>query len=67
MRHDRALCGGPAAGALLRAQHGSYLGMILLGGAAVVAGSLFLLWARCVLSRRAKEPKRILSSLVNVV
>ncbi|PIL34880.1 MFS general substrate transporter [Ganoderma sinense ZZ0214-1] len=61
-----ALCGGPAAGALLKAQHGSYLGMILLGGAAVVAGSLFLLWARCVLSGRIREPKQLLSHL-NVV
>ncbi len=63
---DRALCGGPAAGALLKAQHGSYLGMVLLGGIAVVAGSLFLLGARSALSRRMSEPKQ-LSRLLNIV
>ncbi|RDX44156.1 MFS general substrate transporter [Lentinus brumalis] len=50
-----ALCGGPAAGAILKADHGSYLGMMLLAGIAVVAGSLFLLWARFTLSSRASE------------
>ncbi|KAI0671247.1 MFS general substrate transporter [Trametes maxima] len=47
-----ALCGGPVAGAMLKSEGGSYLGMIMLGGAAVVAGSLFMLWARIALSRR---------------
>ena len=41
--------------------------MIVLGGAAVVAGSLFLLWARYVLSRRTREPKQLFSRLLNVV
>ncbi|KAI0738828.1 MFS general substrate transporter [Daedaleopsis nitida] len=50
-----ALCGGPAAGAILHADGGSYLGMILLAGSAVVAGSLFLLWARCTLGRRLSD------------
>ena len=63
---DRALCGGPAAGAILKSAGGSYLGMILLGGTSVVVGSLFLLWARCVLSRRMTEPEQ-LSRLVNIV
>ena len=49
---DRALCGGPAAGAILRDAGGAYLGMILLAGVSVVAGSLFLLWARLTLSCR---------------
>ena len=40
--------------------------MIILGGAAVVAGSLFLLWARFVLSSRMREPKR-LSRVLNIV
>lgn len=40
--------------------------MIILGGVAVVAGSLFLLWARCVLSSRMPEPKR-LSRVLNIV
>ncbi|TBU55768.1 MFS general substrate transporter [Dichomitus squalens] len=61
-----ALCGGPAAGAILKSEGGSYLGMILLGGTSVVAGSLFLLWARCMLSRRTTEPKE-LSRLLHVV
>ncbi|KAI0350173.1 MFS general substrate transporter [Trametes cingulata] len=46
-----ALCGGPVAGAMLKAEGGSYLGMIMLGGATVIAGSLFMLWARLALSR----------------
>ena len=40
--------------------------MILLAGIAVVAGSLFLLWARCVLRSRMREPKR-LKRLLNIV
>ncbi|KAH9919152.1 MFS general substrate transporter [Epithele typhae] len=47
-----ALCGGPAAGAILKANGGSFLGMMILGGSAVVGGSLFLLWARTTLSRQ---------------
>ncbi|KAI0350162.1 MFS general substrate transporter [Trametes cingulata] len=47
-----ALAGGPAAGALLRAGHGSYTGMIVLCGVSNVAGSLFMLWARLRLDRR---------------
>ncbi|OCH92818.1 MFS general substrate transporter [Obba rivulosa] len=41
-----SLCGGPAAGALLKFSHGSYSGMIALSGSTVLVGSLFLLWAR---------------------
>ena len=51
----RALCGNPAAGAILHSHGGSYMGMIVLAGTAVVAGSLFLLWARCTLSRRPSD------------
>ncbi|TCD65866.1 hypothetical protein EIP91_002128 [Steccherinum ochraceum] len=41
-----SLCGGPAAGALLKLSHGSYLGMIMLSGASVLFGSFFILWSR---------------------
>ncbi|CDO72294.1 hypothetical protein BN946_scf184970.g146 [Trametes cinnabarina] len=47
-----ALCGGPVAGAMLKAGGGSYLGMTMLSGATIIAGSLFMLWARLALSRR---------------
>ncbi len=47
-----ALAGGPAAGALLRAGHGSYTGMIVLCGVSNVAGALFMLVARLRLDRR---------------
>ncbi|KAI0629928.1 MFS general substrate transporter [Trametes polyzona] len=47
-----ALCGGPVAGAMLKAEGGSYLGMIMLSGASMIAGALFLLWARLVVSKR---------------
>ncbi|KAI0629937.1 MFS general substrate transporter [Trametes polyzona] len=47
-----ALAGGPAAGALLRAGHGSYTGMIVLCGVSNVAGALFMLAARLRLDRR---------------
>ncbi|EIW52339.1 MFS general substrate transporter [Trametes versicolor FP-101664 SS1] len=47
-----ALAGGPAAGALLRAGHGSYIGMIVLCGVSNVAGALFMLVARLRLDRR---------------
>lgn len=40
-----SLAGGPAAGALLRHNHG-YIGVIVLSGSTVVVGSLFLLWAK---------------------
>ena len=49
---SRALCGGPAAGAILRAAGGNYLGMMLLAGVSVVAGSLFLFWARLTLNAK---------------
>ena len=49
---NRALCGGPAAGAILKAGGGSYLGMMLLAGVSTLAGSFFLLWARATLSRQ---------------
>ncbi|THG97867.1 hypothetical protein EW026_g4221 [Hermanssonia centrifuga] len=47
-----SLAGGPAAGALLRLNHGSYVGMIALSGSTVVFGSLFMLWARLRIDRR---------------
>ncbi|KAI8986299.1 MFS general substrate transporter [Trametes punicea] len=47
-----ALAGGPAGGALLKAGHGSYTGMIILCGVSNLAGSFFLLWARLHLNRR---------------
>ncbi|KAJ8496268.1 hypothetical protein ONZ51_g1203 [Trametes cubensis] len=46
-----ALCGGPVAGAMLKAEGGSYLGMIMLGGTTILVGSLFFLWARLALAR----------------
>lgn len=52
MHDNRALCGGPVAGAMLRAEGGSYVGMTMLAGTSVIAGALFLLWARLTLSRR---------------
>ncbi|GBE85455.1 Aspyridones efflux protein [Sparassis crispa] len=39
-----ALCGGPAAGALLKLQHGSYTGMIILSGTTIVGSRLTLSW-----------------------
>ncbi|KAI8986291.1 MFS general substrate transporter [Trametes punicea] len=50
-----ALCGGPVAGAILKADGGSYLGMIMLAGATILAGSLFMLWARLTLARRLSD------------
>ncbi|EIW52352.1 MFS general substrate transporter [Trametes versicolor FP-101664 SS1] len=47
-----ALCGGPVAGAMLKAEGGSYVGMTMLAGTSVIAGALFLLWARFSLSPR---------------
>ncbi|EMD39496.1 hypothetical protein CERSUDRAFT_111804 [Gelatoporia subvermispora B] len=47
-----SLGGGPAAGALLKLNHGSYSGMIILSGTTVLAGSIFLLWARLRLQPR---------------
>ena len=41
-----SMAGGPAAGALLKLGHGSYVGMIAMSGTTVVVGSLFALWAR---------------------
>ncbi|KAI0823271.1 MFS general substrate transporter [Trametes gibbosa] len=50
-----ALCGGPVAGAMLKAEGGSYVGMIMLAGATMIAGSLFMLWARLLLSTRVRD------------
>ncbi|THH31618.1 hypothetical protein EUX98_g2591 [Antrodiella citrinella] len=47
-----SLCGGPAAGALLKLNHGSYLGMIMLSGTTVVVGSFFILWSRLRIDAR---------------
>ncbi|GBE85448.1 Aspyridones efflux protein [Sparassis crispa] len=47
-----ALCGGPAAGALLRLQHGSYSGTIVLSGVTMLVGSFFMLWARLTIDPR---------------
>ncbi|RDX44144.1 MFS general substrate transporter [Lentinus brumalis] len=47
-----ALAGGPAAGAILKANNGSYHGMIILCGVANLVGSLFMLWARFRLDSR---------------
>ncbi|CAL1713796.1 unnamed protein product [Somion occarium] len=47
-----SLCGGPAAGELLKLQHGSYEGMIAFSGAAVAFGSLFMLWSRLRISSK---------------
>ncbi|KAL7279566.1 hypothetical protein ACG7TL_005966 [Trametes sanguinea] len=52
-----ALCGGPVAGAMLKASGGSYLGMTMLAGATIVAGSLFMLWARLALGRGSRGPE----------
>lgn len=52
MHGNRALCGGPVAGAMLKAEGGSYVGMTMLAGTSVIAGALFLLWARFSLSPR---------------
>ncbi|KAL4247928.1 Proton-linked Monocarboxylate Transporter [Abortiporus biennis] len=46
------LASGPAAGALLNLQHGSYTGMIILSGTSLIIGSLFFVWARLRLDRR---------------
>ncbi|GJF00222.1 MFS general substrate transporter [Phanerochaete sordida] len=47
-----SLAGEPAAGALLRAAHGSYIGMIVFSGATVLLGSFFFLWVRLRLDSR---------------
>ncbi|KAH9948289.1 MFS general substrate transporter [Amylocystis lapponica] len=48
-----SLCGGPAAGALLKAHGGSsYTGMIMFSGATIVVGSLCMLWARLRIDRK---------------
>ncbi|KAF8073375.1 major facilitator superfamily domain-containing protein [Lyophyllum atratum] len=47
-----SLVGGPAAGALLAREHGSYDGMIIFSGSALVAGSLFILLARITINSR---------------
>ncbi|OBZ74448.1 putative transporter MCH4 [Grifola frondosa] len=41
-----SLLSGPTAGALLTLAHGSYTGLIVLNGATVIIGSLFLLWSK---------------------
>ena len=47
-----ALAGGPAAGAILKADHGSYTGMMALCGVANITGSAFMLWSRFRIDRR---------------
>ncbi|EKM49893.1 uncharacterized protein PHACADRAFT_265647 [Phanerochaete carnosa HHB-10118-sp] len=47
-----ALAGGPAAGALLKAAHGSYIGMIIFSGATILFGSFFYLWVRLRIDSR---------------
>ncbi|EJF55723.1 MFS general substrate transporter [Dichomitus squalens LYAD-421 SS1] len=47
-----ALAGGPAAGAILKADHESYTGMIVLCGVANLLGSFFMLWSRATLDSR---------------
>ncbi|KZT12246.1 MFS general substrate transporter [Laetiporus sulphureus 93-53] len=47
-----SLGGGPAAGALVKHAHGSYTGLIVLSGATVLTGSLFMLLARLKIDRR---------------
>lgn len=47
-----SLASGPAAGALLRAAHGSYVGMIVFSGATILVGSVFYVWARLRLDSR---------------
>ncbi|CCL99770.1 uncharacterized protein FIBRA_01792 [Fibroporia radiculosa] len=46
-----SLGGGPAAGALLKFNHGSYTGMIILSGATLMTGSLCMLGARLKIDR----------------
>ena len=48
----RSLVGGPAAGALLVRDQGTYEGMILFSGATLIAGSFFIL-----LSKLRIEPR----------
>ena len=40
---------------MLKAEGGSYLGMIMLGGATILVGSLFFLWARLTLARGLRD------------
>ncbi|KAI0076206.1 MFS general substrate transporter [Panus rudis PR-1116 ss-1] len=47
-----SLCGGPAAGALLKLQHGSYTGLIAFSGSCFIIGSVFFVWARYRLEPR---------------
>lgn len=37
---------------MLKANNGSYLGMMILCGVANIAGSLFMLWSRLRIDRR---------------
>ncbi|KAI0369439.1 MFS general substrate transporter [Pilatotrama ljubarskyi] len=46
------LAGGPAAGAVLRGDGGSYTGMIVLCGVVNILGSLLLLWSKCRVNPR---------------
>jgi len=41
-----SLGGGPAAGALLKSNHGSFTGLIILSGTTITVGSFFMLCAR---------------------
>ncbi|KAF8955854.1 MFS general substrate transporter [Flammula alnicola] len=47
-----SLLGGPAAGALLARDHGSFTTMIIFSGSTVMAGSLFILAAKLVVDIR---------------
>ncbi|KAF9476184.1 MFS general substrate transporter [Pholiota conissans] len=46
-----SLLGGPAAGALLARDHGSYKTMIIFSGVTMMGGSLFILSARLLIDR----------------
>ncbi|KAI0345501.1 MFS general substrate transporter [Trametopsis cervina] len=49
-----SLAGEPAAGALLKLCHGSYIGMIVLSGTSVMVGSFFMLWSRLRIDSRIR-------------
>ncbi|KAF8148223.1 MFS general substrate transporter [Crassisporium funariophilum] len=46
-----ALLGGPAAGALLARDHGSFTAMIIFSGSTMVVGSLFILLSKLVMDK----------------
>ena len=47
----RTLAGGPAAGVTIKDESGSYIGMMILTGVSLLAGSIFFVWTRLILSR----------------